>query len=247
MKIGNTTSVSRAGRVRGQVRNPAAGAATSVSPPRPIADTTSVMGIPETELTPKVQAAIQTLMEEVDRLRQSLDQATQRLAGLEQLADQDPLMPIANRRAFVRELSRIQSFSERYDSPASLVFFDLNGFKDLNDTHGHVAGDAALRHVAQTLIRNLRESDVVGRLGGDEFGVILVQAEEATAKEKARTLAEAIRTTPFEWQGATLNLDVAYGIYAFGPGDQALDVDEALARADSAMYAQKNAMKSRAG
>ena len=118
------------------------------------------------------------------------------MTDVERLADQDALLPIANRRAFVREMSRLASYSERYHTPASLVYFDINGFKAINDIHGHAAGDAALQSVAELLVQHVRESDTVGRLGGDEFGVILVHADEAVANTKAQSLADAIR-----WSG----------------------------------------------
>ena len=207
---------------------------------RAIADTTSVLGIPDAELTPKVQGAIQRLMEEVESLRRELEQSRQRIAYLEQLADQDALAPVANRRAFVRELSRIMAFAERYDSPSSLVYFDVNGLKPINDTHGHPAGDAALMWIADVLVENVRESDVVGRLGGDEFAVILSQADEATAAEKGQMLVQRIEDQPLDWNGAEIPLIVSYGIYTFRGGDTAGD---ALAAADRAMYENKMAYK----
>lgn len=238
MKIGDTRPVR--GATGAYARSEKLAPSDTVAVPRQIEDTASIMGIPEIELTPKVRAAIMTLMEEVGRLRQELEQANKRLGDIERLADQDTLVPIANRRAFVRELSRILSYTERYSTPASLVYFDINNFKEINDTHGHAAGDAALGIVAKRLTHHIRESDVVGRLGGDEFGVILVHADEAVATEKANSLAEAIAEGGFEWDSQRLDLDVAFGVYAFQPG---VDVSQALAEADKAMYANKNASR----
>ena len=203
---------------------------------RVISDSASILGIPDAELTPKVQGAIQRLMEEVEPLRRELEQSRQRIAYLEQLADQDALAPVANRRAFVGELSRIMAFAERYDSPSSLVYFDVNGLKPINDTHGHPAGDAALMRIADVLVENVRESDVVGRLGGDEFAVILSQADEATAAEKGQMLVQRIEEQPLDWNGEHIPLLVSYGIYTFRGGDTAGD---ALAAADRAMYENK--------
>src|SRR5579875_145629 len=115
-----------------------------------------------------------------------------RLAEAERLADHDALIPVLNRRAFSRELARTIAYCERYGAAASLVFFDLDGFKAVNDAHGHAAGDAALRAVAEVLTANVRDSDLVGRLGGDEFGVILAQANREVATIKAAALAGQI-------------------------------------------------------
>lgn len=203
---------------------------------RPVADVSSIGGIPEAELTPKVQAAITMLINEVQSLREQLHQAQQRVGYLEKLADEDTLVPIANRRAFVRELSRMVAYAERYGTGSSILYFDVNGFKEVNDEHGHDAGDAALRRISEILLENLRESDVVGRLGGDEFGIILAQADAATAAEKAAQLASAIANAEFDYEGHKIPLRVSYGAYSFSGGDNA---GEALRRADAAMYENK--------
>ncbi len=146
------------------------------------------------------------LMAEVEKLRRELQQTQARIADLEQLADQDPLAPIANRRAFVRELSRMLSFAERYSTPSSIVYFDVNGLKTINDTYGHAAGDAVLGQVANTLTKNVRDSDYVARLGGDEFGVILTYTDADTAKGKADSLAQMISEQATPWKDQTLRV-----------------------------------------
>jgi GGDEF domain-containing protein len=149
------------------------------------ADAASVLGIPQSEVTTKVQEAITQLMAEVDTLRQGLDQSMSRIEYLKQLADQDSLAPVTNRRAFVRELSRTLSYAERYGAPSSVIYLDLNGLKQLNDSKGQAVDDAAILKVAKILAANVRESGIVGRLGGDEFGVILSHADENVARGKA--------------------------------------------------------------
>lgn len=139
------------------------GAATAV---RNIQDTSSVMGIPPEEMTDKVRTAIMTLMSEVDSMRKDLELAHRKISELEKLADQDSLLSISNRRAFVREMTRMISYSQRYGINSSLVYLDLNDLKVINDTYGHKAGDAALTHLANIIVHNLRDSDIVGRLGG---------------------------------------------------------------------------------
>jgi len=166
-----------------------------------------------------------------------------RVERLEQLADQDTLAPIANRRAFVREMSRIMAFSQRYGTASSVLYFDVDGLKTVNDTYGHGAGDALLLFIANLLVENIRESDIVGRLGGDEFGVLLAQADKAGAIEKAASLAQAVAEAEFIWQGTRLPLSLSYGAYSFQPGE---DVSTALANADKAMYDNKRQTKATA-
>jgi diguanylate cyclase (GGDEF)-like protein len=199
---------------------------------------TSVLGIPEAEFTPRVRDAIMGLMSEVDSLRRELSQTRARLDEVEKAADQDHLLPLLNRRAFVRELTRYIAFSGRYNTPASLIYFDMNHLKKINDTHGHAAGDAALRHFAETLLNHVRDSDCVGRLGGDEFGVLLTHADQTNALKKADVLADALRGSPTLWNGTEIPVSFSYGAFELKPGDNA---DIAMARADEAMYAQKKA------
>ncbi len=204
--------------------------------PRAPVDIATIMGVPEVELTPKVRTALDKLMAEVHTLREDLEQSRRRIGYLEELADRDPLAPVLNRRAFVRELTRMIAFAERYGVQGSVVYLDINGMKGINDSHGHGAGDAALKHVAEVLLRDVRSSDIVGRLGGDEFGIILAQADAQAADAKAAILAEAVERDPISWQDVTLKLGVSYGTYTFAGGE---GVDEALSAADRAMYARK--------
>ncbi|HXC27132.1 MAG TPA: GGDEF domain-containing protein [Stellaceae bacterium] len=169
-------------------------------------------------------------------MQRELEDARARIIQLERLADEDSLAPIANRRAFVRELSRMIAFTRRYGPPSSVIYFDVNGMKQINDTHGHPAGDAALRHVAEILSNNVRESDIVGRLGGDEFGVILAQTNQEQANAKASSLAQAIGSTALSWGKHEIKLSAAFGVYSFTGSD---DAQVAIEAADQAMYKQK--------
>ncbi|GLQ06521.1 GGDEF domain-containing protein [Sneathiella chinensis] len=221
---------------RGATSASAAAAYSGAPAPRSIADTTSIMGIPETELTPKVKEAIFTLMEEVDKLRHSVEGLNRRLAEAEQAADQDVLLPIYNRRAFVRELTRVQATVERYNSPGSLVYIDLNGFKDINDKYGHQAGDAVLAEFSARLIHSVRETDIIGRLGGDEFGLILSRTNQESATFLTARLTRELEERPILWQGEAVQVGMAYGIVPIEPGKNA---EQALSDADSKMYAHK--------
>ena len=204
----------------------------------------SVLGIPEQEFTPRVRDAIMGLMTEVDTLRRELTQTQSRLEEIEKTADQDQLLPVLNRRAFVRELTRHIAVTGRYKTPASLIYFDMNYLKKINDSHGHAAGDAVLAHFAKVLTGNVRDSDTVGRLGGDEFGVLLSHATHEQAQKKADSLAAALHASPTIWQGQAIPASFAYGAFEVKPGDNA---DIAMARADEAMYAQKKSSRGATG
>ena len=196
-------------------------------------DQVTFLGISRSEMTPAVIAAIEALIGELDQLKREVSALRNRLSEAEGLADRDSLTPLLNRRAFVRELGRARTFAGRYGFPASLVYFDLDGFKALNDGHGHAAGDAALMAVAERLIANVRESDIVGRMGGDEFAVVLVQTDRATAETKAAILADAIET-------AGPGQRVSYGVRELDPD---VEPETLIADADAAMFAAKRVRK----
>ena len=204
-------------------------------------DAASIMGVPEAELTPNVQRALLSLMGEVDQLRKETERLRGRVRELESLADHDVMLPVLNRRAFLREVSRALALAERHNAPSALVFIDLNGFKAVNDTYGHAAGDAALHHVSALLSAHVRETDSVGRLGGDEFGVVLTLTGPQGAEAKAQELVDLIDNTPFDYAGRQLNVGAAWGTQPLVAGHNA---DEALAEADAAMYARKQEQKS---
>ena len=237
MKISGTQGVSRAAA---STRTSRVATAAKTARVRHIEDVASIVNLSPADMSDKVRDAIMLLLEEVSELRSELDLAQARIADLTQLVDLDPMLPVANRRAFVREMSRLMSFSQRYGTSSSLLFIDINDVKKLNDRFGHAAGDAALMHVAQLLEGNIRDVDVIGRLGGDEFGILLVQVTEEQAQVKAEALAELVAATPFRWDNQELKISVAYGVYAFTDSE---DPAEALACADQRMYENKRLMK----
>jgi diguanylate cyclase (GGDEF)-like protein len=193
------------------------------------------------QLASPASDALSEARAEADALRAELARVQRRLAEVELLADRDALTPILNRRAFTRELTRTLTFCERYDAQASLVFMDMDGFKAVNDGFGHAAGDAALQAVAITLSEHVRESDVVGRLGGDEFGVILAQAGREAAEAKAADLKRRVETEPVVFEGRAIPLRLSYGVRTFEPGMEAAQM---LAEADAAMFLRKGGRRS---
>ena len=174
---------------------------------------------------------------EVQKLRAQVQALTVQLAEAERLADYDVLTPLLNRRAFLREVQRAIAMARRYRAPACVIYFDLDGFKSINDRYGHAAGDAALIAVAERLLGALREEDVVGRIGGDEFAVLLQRADTEAAGHKAEALSAAIAKAPVtEPGGAAFNISATYGVREIGGADSA---EQALAEADVAMYMRK--------
>src|SRR6202790_3073053 len=119
------------------------------------------------------------LAQEVNRLELELAAARSRMAALETRAEIDPLTDLVNRRGLERELKRALAYVKRYQTSAVLVYLDLDGFKSVNDRHGHAAGDAVLKAVAMVLTRQVRTYALVARHGGDEFVVLLWNLAEA--------------------------------------------------------------------
>ena len=204
----------------------------------PATDSAEFLGLTETELTPAVRAALSTLAIEIDGLRAEVRLLKARLFEAEAEADQDPLTGVKNRRAFVRELKRIAAFAQRYDAPASLAYFDVDDLKGVNDRFGHAAGDAALQAVAERLAGHVRESDIVGRMGGDEFAVLLAQADLPVATAKAEMLARTIAAAPIQAGDWLAPVRVSWGVRQLDP---AKDLETQIAEADAAMFAMKRA------
>lgn len=180
--------------------------------------------------------AADDLTGEIERLKAEAAHWRARAEAAEAMAERDVLTPALNRRGFVRELSRNMAFCRRHGTDAALLYLDLDGFKGVNDSLGHQAGDQALIACVDILSRNLRESDAVGRLGGDEFAVLLLGTDAKGAKAKAASLAEALKTDGFVWDGATHAIAASIGVRAFAAQT---DPEDWLAQADAAMWVRK--------
>jgi diguanylate cyclase (GGDEF)-like protein len=176
------------------------------------------------------------LAAEVERLAAELETSRARIAELETRIDVDPLTEALNRRGFERELKRSLAYVKRYGATAAVIYLDLDEFKPINDRHGHAAGDAMLKAIAATLARNVRASDVVARIGGDEFAVLVWNVTAADAAAKAAALEAAVGAATLRWGNATLAAGASAGMTLVGPPDSDAEV---LRRADVAMYARK--------
>ena len=151
-------------------------------------------------------------------------------------ANVDPLTNLPNRRAFDRELEKQLQLATAQQAPLSLMFLDLDGFKEINDSLGHEAGDELLIEVAQRLQKTLRKGDLIARLGGDEFAVININCDRYNAAETAERIIQAIRQ-PVRACGFPVTCSVSIGLAAFP--DDGKSGQELLKHADVAMYQAK--------
>ena len=178
------------------------------------------------------------LVAEIGRLRAQIAELEAKVEQLDLLAHQDPLCSLPNRRGFMRELERLIDRAKRYEEHGAMLFVDLDGLKMINDTFGHKAGDEALIQVSQLLVGGLRRSDVVARIGGDEFAILLSHTDEVNAHETAGRLVDKIADCDFMHEGEALPLSVAIGVATICGDDEAKKI---MARADEEMYRRKAA------
>jgi len=161
-------------------------------------------------------------------------------------ANHDELTGLANRRLLKEHLAKVISRLARDKGHAAAFFIDLDGFKGVNDVHGHEAGDAVLVETARRLSAIVREEDIVGRIGGDEFVVVLnyLDADAASAREKALGTARRIHDlvrTPIPYCGRNLQVESSIGVRFLAPFET--DTDEIIKDADAAMYVAKQARR----
>jgi diguanylate cyclase (GGDEF)-like protein len=180
-----------------------------------------------------VVAAILIALGVADRLRQQRDALTE----AERRAQTDPLTGVLNRRSFVERLDAACLRARTRGLPIALLFLDLDHFKSINDSFGHLAGDACLRAIIEPMHAELRQSDVIGRYGGEEFVVLLSSADAAAALPIAERILERVANVRVEGYGAPIRLSCSIGVAA----SDALGVwgEHLIASADAAVYVAK--------
>jgi len=165
-------------------------------------------------------------------------------ARLRHLADHDPLTGLLNRRRFEEELTDRVAHAARYGEGGAILLLDLDNFKYINDTLGHPAGDAVIRGVADLLRDQVRDTDVLARLGGDELAVLLPRADADQAQHVARKLVDAVRKHRVEFKGKRLGVTTSIGVALLSEsGTQS--AEELMVEADIAVYAAKTAGRDR--
>ncbi len=161
---------------------------------------------------------------------------------LEKSARTDELTQIANRRGILETLSAELAKSARHALPLSVLMADIDHFKSINDSLGHAGGDQALRVMVGLLANGLREGDTLGRLGGEEFLVVLPMLDGEGAQAVAERLRRAVADANASFEGKTMALSISIGVGCRRQGD---GIDSLLARADAALYAAKNSGRNR--
>jgi diguanylate cyclase (GGDEF)-like protein/PAS domain S-box-containing protein len=165
-------------------------------------------------------------------------------AELQSLATTDPLTGLPNRRHFLAQVEQEYARAHRFSEPnAALLMLDLDHFKQVNDSHGHAAGDAVLRHFAECVRDSLRKTDLAGRLGGEEFAILLIGSDLHAAADFADRLRARVADDNIEFEGKTLRVSVSIGVTQLISDDASADA--ALVRADVALYQAKTKGRNR--
>jgi diguanylate cyclase (GGDEF)-like protein len=176
-------------------------------------------------------------------VKQDITERKRMEGELRQLASTDPLTGIANRRRFLEAMNAELQRIRRYGNGGSLLMLDLDHFKRVNDKHGHAAGDEVLRHFTVLVQRHLRTTDLLGRLGGEEFGVLLTETPHAGAREFAERLRRHVEAEPAATGHGSIPVTVSIGLTVLTGSDAA--PDDVLARADEALYEAKSKGRNR--
>lgn len=152
-------------------------------------------------------------------------------------ATHDPLTGLANRTALYERLQQLFAHDPLAAQPAALLVLDLDHFKPINDQHGHAAGDAMLRAVAAAMCARVRNGDLVVRMGGDEFALLLERCPVEVAARVAEQVQQAVAAVRLPWNGELLALGCSIGVAALGPAH--IDAEAWIAAADRACYGAK--------
>lgn len=182
-----------------------------------------------------------------ENLRQQVEEATEELRrqrdAAERAARTDSLTGVASRGAFTETAEAEIQRALRYRQPLCMVLIDLDHFKTVNDTHGHASGDAVLASFARTIFREVREVDVIGRLGGEEFAVLLPNISAGEAVQVAERMRYAVEASELRVNGHPLQYTASFGVAEFDPRE--LSLSSLLSRADSALYDAKRRGRNR--
>jgi diguanylate cyclase (GGDEF)-like protein len=180
-------------------------------------------------------------------IRVSLDDAQEQRAAVEvyAAATRDPLTDTYNRRYLSARLEEELAYAHRHHTSLSVLMIDIDHFKAINDTHGHLGGDVVLRVVGATLRKMVRTEDVVARYGGEEFVIVARDLNPRNATIIAERLRRTLAQTRVPWNGKTLSITASIGIASHHSGRRYRTVNEILGVADSALYEAKRTGRNR--
>ncbi|NJB67849.1 diguanylate cyclase (GGDEF)-like protein/PAS domain S-box-containing protein [Desulfobaculum xiamenense] len=162
---------------------------------------------------------------------------------LKRMATTDPLTGANNRRCFLERAGQELHRSQRYGTPPAFLMLDIDHFKTINDTYGHAAGDEVLKALVRVCKHVLRESDLFGRLGGEEFAALVIESDRDNAMRAAERLREELERTAVSYEHHDITFTVSIGMATILPEET--DIDCIMARADKALYAAKHAGRNR--
>lgn len=188
----------------------------------------------------KLQA--ETLARELARTNEKLNEANRKL---KELADHDSLTGLPNRRFLFEFLAQELGRAQRYGGALSVMIFDIDLFKRVNDSHGHQVGDLVLKEVAATAMKVRRNTDLVARFGGEEFVMVMPETEAKGAAALAERLRRVVEELEIPLEGQTIGVTVSIGIATSGPEGGELTVDRLFSLADQALYEAKNRGRNR--
>jgi two-component system cell cycle response regulator len=188
---------------------------------------------------PYADVEVLTQLSSMVRIKMLQDELKQHFAELERLASTDPLTGMFNRRLLFIRLEQELARARRVGGDLCLVYLDIDHFKKINDTYGHLAGDEVLRRLSRIMNTVLRKSDVMARMGGEEFLIMLPDTGEDGARYIAERLRAIVEETLFDFEGARIPVTVSFGVVHAGADNQDYS-DDLVRKADQALYYSKH-------
>ncbi|HSE41703.1 MAG TPA: diguanylate cyclase, partial [Acidobacteriota bacterium] len=178
------------------------------------------------------------------KIKQLQDELKEKNNRLRELSGTDELTKLANRRRFMEQFTNEFSRAIRYEKKLSFVILDVDFFKRVNDSHGHLAGDAVLEQLGQVMMKNMRKSDVLARYGGEEFTLLLPETGLKGSVIHAERIRKDIQSTQFSYEDKKIRITVSGGCASI-PEIKSGTVDELVKKADEALYRAKNKGRNR--
>jgi diguanylate cyclase (GGDEF)-like protein len=187
-------------------------------------------------MEPMLRQLLERAIEAASYAERRIAERDSEIERLRKLSVTDDATGLLNRRGFSDALKRALTRAERYGETCLLIIIDLDGFKDINDTHGHAAGDFVLKIVSDVLRQCVRQVDDIARIGGDEFAVLVNQTTPKPAMDRARMISTVLNDLIAPWRHRSIQVRASIGTEPYGPG---ADPSDLFNQADSDMYANK--------